>query len=334
MRRPLLPAWVKGTPLWVLLALPSAFAQSQSNRLLVLMPPGPSFEQAWSGMKSDLGRRYVWTAFDPALPDAPDSLRKLIGAYAPRGVILMDSKAVKLAKLMQELDSGFAALPKFVLMTLKAEEAAKGLRNALGVRFEVPAYVIFTKLRSLGEKEFTRIGVFHRRSFSAFVEESRRLLAREKLELIAHCLDCETGEPLLEEKIPRLLERGLNRMKSAEVEVIWMLPDNMLVNSTTLGRFWVARFRRGKTPLVVPLAHLAGEQADLGMFSAYPDYNQLGMQAAQLVVQVLEDGVPTESLGFEPLISVHTTLNLGVTKRLRWPVREEMLERVDAIIPP
>lgn len=322
---------------WTLLILLFALccrASEKAERLLAIMPSGESFQQAWTGMKSDLGSRYEWKTFDPDIRNADDSLAKLCSVYAPQGLVLMDTRAVALAKRLQARDSIFAALPKFVLMTLKAEDAAKGLRNALGVRFEVPAYAAFTQLRSLSGRDFTRIGVFYRRGFSAFVEESRRLLGREKLVLIEKCIDCDGGGPPNQDEIVKRLGKGMDEFKEAGVEVVWMLPDNALVNAATLGRFWAPRFRQGQVPLVVPLANLASKQVNLGLFSAYPDFPQLGVQAAQQVVQVLEEGAAPAALGFEPLISVQTTLNLGVAERLHWEIRKELLGRVGELVGP
>ncbi len=309
-------------------------ATEKVERLLAILPAGESFQQALSGMKSDLGVRYTWKTFDPDTRNAQDSLVKLCTEYAPRGLVLMDFRAVALAKRMQARDSIFAALPKFVLMTLKAEDATRGLRNTLGVRFEVPAYAVFTQLRTLSETEFTRIGVFHRRIFSDFVEDSRRLLSREKLELVGHCIDCDGDEPLSEEEIIKRRGKGWEKLRDADVEVVWMLPDNAMVNAVSLEKFWIPRFRRSKVPLVVPLAHLAGKQTKLGLYSAYPDYFQLGIQAAQQVVHVLEEEADPSTLGFESLISVQTTFNLGVAKRLRWEIRKERLHRVGDLVPP
>lgn len=336
---PLIPRWTVAatTARWIsavlVLALGSG-AQGNGKRLLVVMPLGETFQQAWSGMKSDLGSRYEWRIFDPEIRNAEDSLARLCSTYAPQGLVLMDSRAVALAKRMQKRDSVFAALPKFILMTLKAEDVAHGLRGAAGIRFEAPAYAVFTQLRALSGKEFTRIGVFHRRDFSAFVEDSRRLLSREKLELIGKCLDCDDNGIPSEAEIVKRLGRGMDELKDAGVEVVWMLPDNALVNPATMARFWVPRFRKGKVALVVPLAHLAGKQADLGLFSAYPDYHQLGVQAAQQVVEVLEAGTSPSAIGFEPLISIQTTLNLGVAKRLRWGIRKEKVPRVGDLVQP
>lgn len=309
-------------------------ATEKAERLLAIMPTGESFQQAWSGMKSDLGSQYEWNAFDPETRNAEDSLARLCAAYAPQGLVLMDSRAVTLAKRMQERDSAFASLPKFVIMTLKAEDAAKGLRNAVGVKFEVPAYAIFTQLRTLSGKDFTHIGVYYRRYFFSFVEDSRRLLAREKLDLIGKCIDCDGSKSLSESEIVQRLAKGMEEFKGSGVEVVWMLPDNALVNPGTLGKFWAPRFRKGKTALVVPLANLASKEADLGLFSAYPDYFQLGVQAAQQVVQVLEEGVQPATLGFEPQISVQTTLNLGVAQRLNWEIRKDLLGRVGEVVQP
>lgn len=309
-------------------------ASEKAERMLAIMPPGENFQQAWSGMKSDLGNRYEWKTFDPGSKNAEDSLARLCSAYAPRALVLMDSRAVALAKRMQARDSAIAALPKFVLMTLKAENVAKGLHKAVGVRFEVPAYAVFTQLRALSNHDFTRIGVFYRRNFSAFVEDSRRLLGREKLELIGKCIDCDDGGSPSVDEIVKSLEQGMDEFKEAGVQVVWMLPDNVLVNPTILERFWIPRIRRGNLPLVVPIANLASKQADLGLFSAYPDYPQLGVQAAQQIVQVLEQDVPPATLGFEPQISVQITLNLGVAKRLHWEIRKELLDRVDDLVKP
>lgn len=322
---------------WTLLILLLAFgcrASEKVERLLAVMPSGESFQQAWSGMKSDLGSRYEWKTFDPDIRNADDSLARLCSAYAPQGLVLMDSRAVALAKRLQARDSNFAALPKFVLMTLKAEDVTKGLRNAVGVRFEVPAYAVFTQLRSLSVQDFTHIGVFYRQYFSTFVEDSRRLLGREKIELIEKCIDCDGGGPPSEDEIVKRLGKGMDAFKEAGVDVVWMLPDNALVNVATLGRFWVPRFHREKVPLVVPLANLVSKQANLGLFSAYPDYFQLGVQAAQQVVQVLEEGASPAALGFESLISVQTTLNLGVAERLHWETRKELLGRVGELVKP
>ncbi|MEO6096229.1 MAG: hypothetical protein ABIW76_11195 [Fibrobacteria bacterium] len=329
--------WTTARSRWIptLLALAlGCGAEGSGKRLLAIMPPGDTFLQAWSGMKSDLGGRYEWRVLDPDAKNAEDTLAALCATYAPHALVLMDTRAVSLAKRMQKRDTALASLPKFILMTLKAEDAAQELQGALGIRFEAPAYAVFTQLRALSGQEFTRIGVFHRRVFSPFVEESRRLLSREKLELIGKCLDCDGSGPPSESEIVKRLGRGMDEFRSADVEVVWMLPDNTLVNPATLGRFWAPRFRRGTVPLIVPLAHLAGKQADLGLFSAYPDYYQLGVQAAQQVVQVIEGSVQPSAIGFEPLISIQTTLNLGVAKRLRWEIRKDKLPRVGDLIQP
>jgi hypothetical protein len=44
--------------------------------------------------------------------------------------------------------------------------------------------------------------------------------------------------------------------------------------------------------------------------------------------------VPPATLGFEPLISVQTTLNLGVAERLHWEIRKELLGRVGELVRP
>lgn len=301
-------------------------------RLLAIVPDGEPFRQALEGLKTDLGEKYQVQRFDAGCDNAADSLRRTIRAFSPQGLVLMDSKAILLVRELQKGDSGIPLLPKFVLMTLKVDGAIQGLGNVTGIRFEVPAYTIFTNLNILSGNEIHKIGVFYRKSFSGFVEESKRFLAKEKLELVGECLDCGSGGNMPPSAVSKKLKEGMTRLATQKVEVIWMLADNVLVNETTIREFWLTRFKEYGLPVVVPVPNLASLELNLGMFGVWPDYHQLGMQAAQQVIQVFESGESPVEIGLEPLISVQTVINLEVAKRVKWPVKGEKLYRVTSVL--
>lgn len=301
-------------------------------RLLAIMPMAESFRQTLSGMESDLGGDYELRSFDADTRSAPAALLERCRAFRPEGLVLMDAKAIRLAKDLQKRDTAFARLPKFVLMTLKAEDAVQGLDNVAGIRFEVPAYTIFTNLRILSAKDFRKVGVFHRKGFSEWIEESRRFLAKENIELASLCLDCGRDSALSPGETTRAMKAGMQEFLDRKVEVAWMLADNALVNETTLKGFWLPRFRRGAVPLVVPLANLAGLDLDMGLFAAYPDYFQLGVQSAQQIIQVFESGIPVGDIGLESLISIQTTFNEEVSRRTGWGLRPGSAHRVNTIL--
>jgi hypothetical protein len=301
-------------------------------RLLAITPNGEAFMQALEGLKSDLGDQYEVRRFDATLTNAADSLRGLARAFSPQGLILMDSKAIVLAKEIGAGSAAFARLPKFVIMTLKAEGAIQGLDSVAGIKFEVPAYTIFVNLRILSRRDFRKVGVFYRQSFSVFVEESRKFLAKENIELAGECLDCGVAGKLPPGAVSGKLRESMSRLASQKTDVIWMLADNTLVNETTLKGFWLTHFKEYGLPVVVPLPNLASLELNLGMFGVWPDYRQLGMQAAQQIIQVFESGESPGKLGLEPLVSVQTVLNLDMAQRVEWDLNKDKLHRVNSVL--
>ncbi len=321
--------------LWLagMLMLASAVGRSHAAiRLLAITPNGAPFQQALKGLESDLGDRYTVQRFDATLPNAADSLQVVIRSFSPQGLVLMDSKAILLIKNMQGNDNELASLPKFVLMTLKAEGAIRGLNNVAGIKFEVPAYTIFTNLRILSRRDFQRIGVIYRKNFSAFIEESEKFLSKEKMDLVGVCLDCGVPGQVNAGTISGKLMEGIASLVNQKMDVYWMLADNSLVNEKTLQEFWLTRLKKEGIPVVVPLPNLASLELKLGMFGVWPDYQQLGMQAAQQVIQVFEAGDSPDSLGLEPLISVQTIVNLEVAQREKWTLNKDKLKRVSMVL--
>lgn len=301
-------------------------------RLLAITPNAAPFQQALAGLESDLGDHYTIMRFDVACPNAADSLHGVIRTFAPQGLVLMDSKAIVLVKGMQGGGVEIASLPKFVLMTLKADGAVKGLENVAGIKFEVPAYTIFTHLRIISQQDFKKVGVFYRQNFSAFIEESKKLLAKEKMELVGECLDCGTQGRIPSGTITKKLKESMAEFVNQKAEVLWMLADNTLVNEATLKEFWLTVSKQYGVPVVVPLPNLASLEMNLGMFGVWPDYQQLGVQAAQQVIQVFESGESPSALGMEPLISVQTVVNLDMAQKVKWALNKEKLYRVSSVL--
>ena len=302
------------------------------TRLLAIMPNAEPFHQALEGLQSDLGNNYEVRWFNADLPKASDSLQRVISNFQPQGLVLMDTKAIGLAKEAQKESVQYQLLPKFVLMTLRAEDAIRDLKNSAGIKFEVPAYTIFTNLHIISKRDFHRVGVFYRESFTGFFQESKKFLAKEKIDLVGECLNCGLNEKAAPVAVYEGLRAGMVKMASQKVDVIWMLADNALVNDGTLKGFWLAQFKSYGVPLVVPLPNLASLDLNLGMFGVWPDYRQLGMQAAQQVIQVFESGEAAGSLGLETLVGVQMVLNLEMAKRAKWDINGEKLNRMSIIL--
>jgi hypothetical protein len=49
-------------------------------------------------------------------------------------------------------------------------------------------------------------------------------------------------------------------------------------------------------------------------------------------VQVFEEETPASDIGFEPLISVKTILNLDVAKRLGWQIKQDKVSGISKVL--
>lgn len=244
----------------------------------------------------------------------------------------MDIDAINIVKEFQKKDAKNAKTPVFVSNTLQVEQSSKGLKNASGVKFEVPAFTIFSNLKVLSKSEVNKVLVFHRKIFNEVMAESKQMLAKEKIELIMECLDCEESKELTEGKAVKLLTKRFAEItKKNKPDVIWLLADNLLLTSQTLGKFWIPKVVKKNYPIVVPLENLASPEFNLGMIALIPDYQEIGNQIANQIREVLEEDGSTEDLGFENLISVHVILNLKKANSIDWKINEENLNRAKKI---
>jgi ABC-type uncharacterized transport system substrate-binding protein len=245
----------------------------------------------------------------------------------------MDSKAVTLALELQSFDSTFRAMPKFVFMTLLADQTAEGLVNKAGITFEVPLYTIVTNFRIISRKDFSRIGIFYRRSFSRSIEESRKLLEREQISLSAVCVDCDQNKKTSAENALRVMNDSLDKMLSLEKVDVFIIPaDNLIVNARSLPEFWLGKLKDKKVPVIATIDLFASEKFGTAVFAADPDLLQLGAQAANQIIEHFENNIPLVKIGFEPTISIKSTLNTHVAGEINWKLKKEKLGRITTIV--
>jgi hypothetical protein len=323
---------IKTVCLWLLWAVCIVAEVKGDNRTVIvaLLPAEGNFLTVLDGLRGELGEKYRIDVVDMKKPPSVKELGASFRSANGSALVLMDSKAVALARELQASDSSFNAVPKFVVMTLMAELTARGLQSVAGIKFEVPGYTLITNFHIISQNDFSRVGVFYREQFKESVEEARKTLAKEKVEIEAVAVD-RLGRD--EDEIEKILKSSLKKMtEERHVEVIWLLADNALINAKNIGSFWAGAVKKKKIPVIAPLEQFASPAIGVAVFTADPDYAQLGVQCANQIVDVVENGKPVGEIGFEPTISVKTTLNTKVAKKLGWEFKTEKLNRVNKII--
>jgi ABC-type uncharacterized transport system substrate-binding protein len=187
--------------------------------------------------------------------------------------------------------------------------------------------------RIISQKEIKKVGIFFRKSFSGIIEESKKFLGREGIDICPVCVDCDPGRKTDPEQALAVMNRSVDKMVADEKIDVFLVPaDNLIVNSKSLGTFWINKVKKMKLPIIAPIDMLASEKLGIAVFSADPDLPQLAAQAANQIIDHFENNTSMKDIGFEPTISIKSTLNLRVSREIGWKCKDEKLARVTRII--
>jgi hypothetical protein len=297
------------------------------------MPILDQFQKVLDGIRNELGSDYNIDVIDIDKVENVEEIANRCKSIDANALILMDIKAVNTIVDLQKRDSTFISIPKFVMMTLMADITTKELSNVSGITFEVPAYTLVTNFRIISQKDFSRVGIFYRKSFTKSIEEASRLLEKEQISLNAICVDCDQKNEATPSDAIKIMNKKYAIMRKAKsIDVFLLYADNLIVNENSIVSFWIDKVKSGKFPVVAPLDILASPEIGLAMFTADPDLTQLGSQAANLILDYFENHIPIDQIGFEKTISIKTTLNLQIANELGWKLKEEKLSRINKII--
>jgi hypothetical protein len=310
-----------------------AMNAAAASTVAALMPCEGKFLIVLEEMRKQAGNDYAIRVIDMNNSPKIQDIACTCKAQGVQALVLMDSKAIKAALELEKFDSSFKSLPKFAIMTLMVESTSRGLSNVAGIKFEVPFYTVVTNFRIISQKDFTKVGIFYRNSFTGIIEESKKYLGREGISICQACVDCASKNKVGPEDVLKTMNALMDHMVREEKIDVFLLPaDNLIVNSRSLGAFWINNVKKIKIPAIAPLDMLANEKLGVAVFAADPDLLQLGSQAMAQIVEHFENGTPADKIGFEPTISIKSTLNMRVAREIGWKLKEDKLGRITTII--
>lgn len=299
------------------------FSQESLPNVVALMPEGEQFQKVFNGIKDEVLEDFnlVQVILDEKNPDANI---KAIEIAKPELVVLMENRSIRVIKKFQSKPEN-AQIPILATMVLQVENETQSLKNVAGIKFEIPAYTIFSNLKIASKTEFSKVGVFYNKDFQDFIDLSKKMVAKENIELVGYCVDCDGAKDA--KKSAKYMSKVFKKKirKKDNIDVMWMLPDNRLLNATTLKKFWVKYPQKKKMPLIVPIENLASVKANMGMMVFNPDYSELGVQAGSKIIEILLDETPIEEVGFEELLSVSPILNKKRAKKTKWKIDNDNL---------
>jgi putative ABC transport system substrate-binding protein len=249
-------------------------------------------------------------------------LANAIRAAKPACVVLMNNGTMNLYRQYQVADPQAAMPPAILLMASFVEEVQPLIRRATGIAYEVPGVTAFVNLRAVTTTPINRVGVVYRPAFRRFVERQTALASREHVEVVSIPVPNEVDAGGLRDAL-----HELTRVK--KVDAIWMLNDNALVrNDSFLDDAWRAETGRGRLPLIVGIANFVDPSAPLGSLAVVPDHEALGLQAANLIFDLSDNGWRVEGQPVELPLSVKTVVDLNLV-RASFGLRPDALQHID-----
>ena len=292
------------------------------DAILVLMPRARAAEDVLRGMSRelssdyDLVRRYVDDRVTPSQVD------RMIQEIGPVAVVLMNNPTLRLYRRYQALKRRPSYPPAIGVLTSYLERTSVGIRDFSGIAYEVPLVTSLVNLRALVQDPIRRVGVLYRPEFEAFVAEQRELARLEQFEVVGVKV-VGTG--------PTEIQRGLSELKAANIDALWVLNDNPLLDNRTVREGWIPELTRDWTPVVVNVGSLVSAEFNFGTYAVVPDHKDLGLQTANLLLDLASREWRVDERRIELPVSVQTILAVNVAKR-RLRLNKGELARVTRLI--
>jgi hypothetical protein len=292
--------------------------------VLIAMPPSANyFQDVRRSLLAEIKRDFNVATVIVTSSTAVEELGAAIQRLSPACIVLMNNTTVSLYREYQHAHVGASKFPpSVVVMASFIDELRPTLINATGIAYEVPGVTAFVDLRSVIKAPVRKVGVVYRPSFRQFIARQKELADKEQIELVA----LEIGKGVYADRLRSSLHALLVEQK---VDALWMLNDNELIKSSDyLDQTWRAELRNANVPLVVGVPNLVNPRSPLGSFAVVPDHEALGLQTANVIFELAENGWRAENHAVELPISIKT---LADVKQLRakFGLKDDALQHID-----
>jgi hypothetical protein len=298
--------------------------RSGADTLVVFMPDSAHTRQAWETMKDELQTTFNLTTRVVTSETQERDLERDINAAQPKAVVLMGNLPMNLYLKYQAKHPAERIPPAVVVMASFFDEQRPLFRNATGIAYEIPGISTFVSLRSFVYARIQRVGVVYRPLFASYLEKQGRLAHVEQVELVPMEVSSDPGPY----EIRSALDQLMNKEK---VDAIWVLNDNTLLEPELVAKGWLYMLHRNPKLVVVGVSSLVDTRLHFGSFAMLPDHAGLGVQTANLIFKLAEEGWDASAQPTELPISVQTVVDLPWTSQ-HFQVREDALERIDRIV--
>ena len=192
--------------------------------------------------------------------------------------------------------------------------------NMTGASMDIPIKMQFETLKSVLPK-LKRIDVLYNKEENKAIINKAKTVAREiGLELVA--IDVSS-----EKDIPRAMKLEFKSQATAEkIDALWMVADK-IVFSPPSRRFILAYTLENRIPFMGISSHFVKVGALLALSC---DNAEMGRQAGQLTIKILNGGRPTELPVTVPT-KTRLSINLKTAKRIGLEIPSQIVDKADEV---
>jgi hypothetical protein len=288
------------------------------------MPETRQTKEVWGGIADELGREFELVALRTEGAHAGTTIASGIRHYRPSGLVLMNNPTVDGYRRLQASSKDIEFPPAVIVMSSFLEGIPARLRRTTGISYEIPLITVATNLRKLLATPIERIGVVHRPAFTGFVTRQASLARREQIVVVR--------EEVSQSPNSSEIKRALRRLKQ-RCDAIWVLNDDRLLTPGLLAEGWLPGLHeRPWVPTIVGAASLVRPSQSFGTFAVLPDHTALGTQAANLMLDIADNGWSLPKMATAQLpLSTTTTVDLKQVRE-RFALRPSALAQVDKVL--
>jgi hypothetical protein len=295
-----------------------------NDRVLVVRSEGSNFSETLKGLQDDLADDV--TFIDRPVGDDIDS--EVIGQYIqelkPALLVFLGNNPLYAYREYQKQHVNRSFPPAIVLSALYLDRQLKIVKNTIGVRHEIPAVTSLVQLRSIIKHPVKKVGVVYREWMSDFIEQNKAYCQQEGIELIAIKLSNTVSIGRLSYHLKHLVRQ--------DIDALWVANDNGLLQARLLQNAWLPVLKGFKKPVLVGIQDLTKTNLNFGTFSVEADPYALGVQGAEMISDIMDNGWKIAEHAVEQPLSIHNILNVRLSEGKGIKLDLDKLGQIDRLI--
>ncbi len=304
---------------------------SFAETALIIRGKASEFDDVVRGMSDDLEGELELKVITIGTGNDLEQIKNAFKSNKPNLVVLLDNKSINLYAEFQGKHKDMEFPPAIATAALFVDKFVGKLKNAVGIRYEIPAVTSAVAMRNIVTKPVKKIGVVYRSVMEDVIQENAKYTSSEGIELIGIAIDTSDGPESTAKQIGSALAKF-----EKEVDAIWILNDNALFTSSkdkkrAMLRTWMASRQSSELPAIVGHPNFM-TKIPLGSFAIVPDNYGLGAQTAGIIFEIMDNDWQIEDSDVLQPLSVKKFVNIKTLDSKGIDYKASALNQVDKVI--